>query len=452
MPTGAVVFARTSDEGRGRGISAFVVDLNQPGVTKEPYSRHGHQGRRAAAPRTSTDVRVPAENMLGEEGKGFVPGHAGLRLQPGADRPAVHRRGPADRRRDLGSTSRDREAFDRPISKFQGVSFPLAEAETVLAAARLLVLPDACGCKDAGLAAHRARRPCASGGHRRPPTTSSTSACCCTASTATAPSSPIEQRLRDVLGLQIGDGTAQIMKLDHLPASCWAGSSRPDAEAGASDIRQRSLLEKEPPMGKLEDKVADRHRGRPRHRPRHRREAGVRGRDRRRHRRRRRRPPADHRERARRAAPSASARRHRLRTRSRRWSPHVKERFGRIDVLVNNAGWDKAGPFVDLDAADWARDHRDQPLRRAQHQQGRAADHGRAGLRLVVNIGSDAGRVGSSGEAVYSAAKGGVIAFTKSTAREMARKQVASTSSAPARPTHSCSPSSRATTRACATR
>ena len=46
------------------------------------------------------------------------------------------------------------------------------------------------------------------------------------------------------------------------------------------------------------------------------------------------------------------------------------------------------------------------------------------GSGSVVNIGSDAGRVGSSGEAVYSAAKGGVIAFTKSTAREMARQQV----------------------------
>jgi 2-hydroxycyclohexanecarboxyl-CoA dehydrogenase len=42
----------------------------------------------------------------------------------------------------------------------------------------------------------------------------------------------------------------------------------------------------------------------------------------------------------------------------------------------------------------------------------------------VVNIASDAGRVGSSGEAVYSAAKGGIIAFTKTIAREMARQQI----------------------------
>jgi 2-hydroxycyclohexanecarboxyl-CoA dehydrogenase len=46
------------------------------------------------------------------------------------------------------------------------------------------------------------------------------------------------------------------------------------------------------------------------------------------------------------------------------------------------------------------------------------------GFGSVVNLASDAGRVGSSGEAVYSAAKGGVIAFTKATAREMARHQV----------------------------
>ena len=102
----------------------------------------------------------------------------------------------------------------------------------------------------------------------------------------------------------------------------------------------------------------------------------------------------------------------------------VRERFGRIDVLVNNAGWDKAQPFVESDPADWDRViqinlygvlntcHAVLPVMAAQ------------GYGAVVNIGSDAGRVGSSGEAVYSAAKGGVIAFTKSAAREMARHQV----------------------------
>jgi 2-hydroxycyclohexanecarboxyl-CoA dehydrogenase len=102
----------------------------------------------------------------------------------------------------------------------------------------------------------------------------------------------------------------------------------------------------------------------------------------------------------------------------------VMQLFGRVDILVNNAGWDKASPFVDSEPADWDRAiavnlygvlHTCKAVLPIMAAQGSGA---------VVNVGSDAGRVGSSGEAVYSAAKGGVIAVTKSLAREMARHQV----------------------------
>ena len=102
----------------------------------------------------------------------------------------------------------------------------------------------------------------------------------------------------------------------------------------------------------------------------------------------------------------------------------VKDRFGRIDVLVNNAGWDKAAPFLDLDQELWPRIIGINLFGVLNTSKAVLPIMAEQGSGSVVNISSDAGRVGSSGEAVYSAAKGGVIAFTKSTAREMARKQV----------------------------
>ena len=205
----AVVFARTSDEGRGRGISAFVVALDQPGVTKEPYSDMGTKAVARGAAHFD-GVRVPAENMLGREGQGFTQVMQGFDFSRaliglqciGLAQVTV------DETWDYVS---QREAFDRPLSKYQGVSFPLAEAETVLTAARLMCY-QTLWLKDQGLP-HTAQAAMCK--WWAPKTAFDVVQNCLLlhGQYGYRTEKPIEQRLRDVLGLQIGDGTAQIMKL-----------------------------------------------------------------------------------------------------------------------------------------------------------------------------------------------------------------------------------------------
>ncbi len=102
----------------------------------------------------------------------------------------------------------------------------------------------------------------------------------------------------------------------------------------------------------------------------------------------------------------------------------VVRRFGGVHVLVNNAGWDRPMPFLDTDEAFWDKILAVN-LKAHFHLAHVVLPHLiRGGGGKVVAIASDAGRVGSSGEAIYSAAKGGVIAFTKTLAREMARHRI----------------------------
>src|SRR5205814_5103788 len=89
------------------------------------------------------------------------------------------------------------------------------------------------------------------------------------------------------------------------------------------------------------------------------------------------------------------------------------ERHGRIDALVNNAGWDRVEPFLANDPELWDRligINLTGPINLCHAVLPHLID---AGGGAVVNVASDAGRVGSSGEAVYSACKGGIIALTK---------------------------------------
>ncbi|MEV0110038.1 SDR family NAD(P)-dependent oxidoreductase [Nocardia sp. NPDC050799] len=98
--------------------------------------------------------------------------------------------------------------------------------------------------------------------------------------------------------------------------------------------------------------------------------------------------------------------------------------LGPIEVVVNNAGWDDFMTFLETDEAFWDKilDINFKGALRVNH----AVVPGmiERGFGRVINIGSDAGRVGSSLEAVYSGAKGGIIAFTKTLAREVATKGV----------------------------
>jgi 2-hydroxycyclohexanecarboxyl-CoA dehydrogenase len=94
---------------------------------------------------------------------------------------------------------------------------------------------------------------------------------------------------------------------------------------------------------------------------------------------------------------------------------------GPITGLVNNAGWDVARPFLETDPDFWQKViaiNLVGPLHVTKAVLTRMQENGRG---RVVSVASDAGRVGSSGEAVYSACKGGIIAFSKSVARELAR-------------------------------
>jgi len=102
----------------------------------------------------------------------------------------------------------------------------------------------------------------------------------------------------------------------------------------------------------------------------------------------------------------------------------VQARFGAVDILINGAGWGQTKPFWEGTPDFW-----DKlvalnfvgPMQLAKALLPKMMERGSG---KVVNISSDAGRVGSLGETVYSGAKGGLIAFTKSLAREMARYNI----------------------------
>jgi 2-hydroxycyclohexanecarboxyl-CoA dehydrogenase len=106
---------------------------------------------------------------------------------------------------------------------------------------------------------------------------------------------------------------------------------------------------------------------------------------------------------------------------ARRCAADVIARHARVDMLINAAGWNDIKPFIDNSP-----DYMDRVIAvnlggPVHLTQALLPPMIAAGKGKIVNVSSDAGRVGSGGETVYAAAKGGVIAFTKSLAREVAR-------------------------------
>lgn len=102
----------------------------------------------------------------------------------------------------------------------------------------------------------------------------------------------------------------------------------------------------------------------------------------------------------------------------------VEAGLGPVEVLVNCAGWDALMPFLDTDETFWDRilELNFKGALRTVHRALPSMIEAKWGR--IINIGSDAGRVGSSLEAVYAGAKGGLIAFTKTIAREVARQGI----------------------------
>ena len=102
----------------------------------------------------------------------------------------------------------------------------------------------------------------------------------------------------------------------------------------------------------------------------------------------------------------------------------VLARFRQIDVLVNNAGWDRLEPFLDSEPETWEKILAIN-FKAVLYTCKAVLPHMVArGSGKIINIASDAGRAGSTGESVYSGAKGAVIAFSKTLAREMARHHI----------------------------
>jgi cyclohexanecarboxyl-CoA dehydrogenase len=205
-----LIFVRTGrpDEG-AKGVTALFVPGDTPGISRTHFDDVGS----AIIGRGSVffdDVRVPVDHRLGDEGKGFSQVMQGFDYSRALI--ALQCCGAAQASLDEAwAYAKEREAFGRPIGQFQGVSFPLAEGDSHIAAVRQLSY-HALAMRDAGLP-HTAEAAMVK--WMGPKTAFDVIHQCLLTfgHYGWSKDLPHQQRLRDVMGLEIGDGTAGVMKM-----------------------------------------------------------------------------------------------------------------------------------------------------------------------------------------------------------------------------------------------
>ena len=205
-----VLFARTGEVDEGaRGVSAFMLPLALPGVQRTRYNDLGSKivGRGSVF---FDEVRIPADHRLGAEGKGFTQVMQGFDYS----RVLIALQCVAAAQASLDETwayVQERKTFGLPLAQYQGVTFPIVEFETLIAATRQLCY-HALELRDAGQP-HTAEAAMVK--WLAPKTAFDTIHQCLLTfgHYGWSMDLPHQQRLRDVMGLEIGDGTAQVMKL-----------------------------------------------------------------------------------------------------------------------------------------------------------------------------------------------------------------------------------------------
>jgi cyclohexanecarboxyl-CoA dehydrogenase len=204
----AVVFARTGGAG-ARGVSAFLTPLNVDGVSRTRFDDLG-SGSVGRGSIFFDSVHLSGDMMLGEEGGGF------RQVMQGFDysRALIGLQCLGAARASLDETwthVSEREAFGRPLAQFQGVSFPLAEAEARYKTTRLICY-ETLWRRDQGLP-HTSEAAMSKWMGPKHAVDIIHDCLLLNGQMGYAKDLPHQQRLRDVIGLEIGDGTAQIMKM-----------------------------------------------------------------------------------------------------------------------------------------------------------------------------------------------------------------------------------------------